>query len=95
MPYGNGRGGRPWRRLREQVMKRDGYMCQCEDCKGEKLIAHEVDHISNARDADGNLNDAPSNLRAMNRDCHALKTKREANPGFRERVDVGVDGWPI
>lgn len=75
-------------------MARDGYMCQCENCKGVKLIAHEVDHISNARDAAGNLNDDPSNLRAMHRDCHAEKTKREASQGYTPRVTVGVDGWP-
>lgn len=94
MSYGEGRGGRPWRRLRDQIMARDGFMCQCEKCKGVKLIAHEVDHIDNARDADGYLNDDPSNLRAMHKDCHAEKTKREANRGYTPRPPVGVDGWP-
>lgn len=81
--YGQGRGGRPWRRKREQVMKRDGYLCQCEECKasGRLLIAHEVDHIDNKRGPDGRLNDSLTNLRAINRDCHRAKTAREASRG--------------
>lgn len=73
--YGQGRGGRPWRRLRAMVLKRDGFMCQCEECKGRTLIAHEVDHIVPL--AEGG-NDDPANLRAINRGCHAKKTQREA-----------------
>jgi 5-methylcytosine-specific restriction protein A len=92
MSYGEGRGGRPWRRLRDQIMARDGYMCQCDRCKGVKLVAHEVDHILPV--AKGGTDD-PSNLRAMHRDCHAEKTKREATPGYRPRGAVGADGWPV
>lgn len=73
--YGQGRGGRPWRRLRDQVMKRDGHMCQCEQCQGRVLIAHEVDHIVPL--SQGGTDD-PANLRAMHRDCHKAKTAREA-----------------
>lgn len=75
MTYGQGRGGRPWRRLRDHVMKRDGYMCQCQDCSGRRLIAHEVDHV--VPKAEGGTDD-PSNLRAINRDCHKAKSQREA-----------------
>lgn len=67
--------GRPWRRLREQIMERDGWMCQCDKCKGMKLVAHEVDHVIPVS-AGGN--DTPYNLRAMNRDCHKAKTKAES-----------------
>ena len=77
--YGQGRGGRPWRSLREQIMKRDGYLCRCDECRasGRLLAAHEVDHISNKRGPDGRLDDRPENLRAINRDCHKAKTARE------------------
>lgn len=73
--YGQGRGGRPWRRLRAQVLKRDGFMCQCENCQGRVLIAHEVDHITPV--FEGGTDDL-SNLRAINRDCHSVKTQAEA-----------------
>lgn len=81
--YGQGRGGRPWRRLRDQIMERDHWLCQCDDCKKRlvPLPAHEVDHISNKRSRDGRLNDDPSNLRAMNKDCHKAKTQAEARRG--------------
>lgn len=78
--YGQGRGGRPWRRLRDQILERDGYLCQCEDCKRRPmpLPAHEVDHISNVRDESGSLDDSPRNLRAVNRDCHRRISRRQA-----------------
>lgn len=68
--------GRPWRRKREQILARDLYLCQCEDCAKRvmRLPANEVDHVIEV--ADGGTDD-DSNLRAMNAHCHALKTKRE------------------
>lgn len=79
-PNESGRGGRPWRRLRDQVLERDGYLCQCDECKLRSLplVAHEVDHINNKRSADGKLDDRPSNLRAVNRDCHKRITQAQA-----------------
>jgi 5-methylcytosine-specific restriction protein A len=78
--YGQGRGGRPWRRKRDAVLKRDAYQCQCEDCRAEDLItlADEVDHIV-PRSQGGT--DDESNLRAINHDCHAKKSERERREG--------------
>jgi 5-methylcytosine-specific restriction protein A len=76
--YGSGRGGRPWRRKRDAVMKRDGYLCQCEQCQdGTRLpkVADEVDHIVPLSQGG---TDHPGNLRAINSDCHKAKTQREA-----------------
>lgn len=91
-PEKSGRGGRAWRELRLQILERDGWLCQCEACQQRRvpLVAHEVDHIDNTRDANGQLNDDPTNLRAMNRDCHRAKSQREAAQGRRRRrVGVG------
>ena len=66
--------GRPWRRLREQILIRDEYRCQCEECKGIGLLADEVDHVV---PVSRNGSDDPSNLRAINRECHKLKTQKE------------------
>ena len=81
-PGKSGRGGRPWRRLRDQVLKRDGYVCQCDSCQQRimPLVAHEVDHIISL--AEGGTDD-PGNLMAINRDCHAKKTQAEAARGRR------------
>jgi len=73
--YGHGRGGRPWRRLREAVLKRDGYLCQ--PCKREGRIteATEVDHLVNL--AEGGTDDS-SNLQGICAGCHKVKTQMEA-----------------
>lgn len=78
--YGQGRGGRPWRRLRDQIMERDGHLCQCPACKKRPVpkVAHEVDHIKPV--AFGGTDD-PGNLQAINRDCHKAKTQAEALRG--------------
>jgi len=76
----SGRGGRPWRRLREQVLRRDQYICRCEACVATKRVreATEVDHIKPL--SQGGTDD-PSNLRAINADCHREKSRREAKVG--------------
>lgn len=66
--------GRKWMATRERILLRDGYMCQCSDCKGAKLLAQEVDHIV-ALEHGGTDDDA--NLRAMNAECHKRKTASE------------------
>ncbi|MEL7937664.1 HNH endonuclease [Pseudomonas delhiensis] len=74
---GSGRGGRPWRRLRVQILARDKYLCRCEECTrlGRLREADEVDHVVPL--SRGGTDD-PSNLRAINRDCHKAKTQRES-----------------
>lgn len=77
--YGQGRGGRPWRRKRDAVLKRDGYLCQCAECQTPgrlPKVAHEVDHIIPL--AKGGTDDE-NNLRAINYGCHKKKTARESN----------------
>lgn len=78
--WGSGRGGRPWRRLREEILKRDDYLCQCEECRllGRVRPGNEVDHIV-PRSQGGT--DDPSNLRAINDECHKVKTRRESLAG--------------
>ncbi|WP_421868103.1 HNH endonuclease [Marinobacter adhaerens] len=72
---GRGRGGRPWRRLRDQVLERDRYLCQ--PCKRDRKAtpATEVDHI--VPEAEGGATVA-GNLEATCHPCHQAKTQREA-----------------
>jgi len=72
-----GLSGRPWRRLRDQILLRDSYLCQCDECRrlGRLLPANEVDHVIPLSQGGS---DSPENLRAINRDCHRAKTQRES-----------------
>jgi 5-methylcytosine-specific restriction protein A len=67
--------GWEWRKLAKAVLKRDRYLCQCPDCNGRRLPAGEVDH--RIPKSEGGSND-PSNLFAINTDCHKLKTAAES-----------------
>lgn len=68
--------------IRASILKRDGWTCQCDDCTqaGRVLVAHEVDHITPL--CLGGTDD-PGNLRAINRECHKVKTGREGPNGGR------------
>ncbi|WP_413247305.1 HNH endonuclease [Pseudomonas sp. Marseille-Q5115] len=66
--WGSGRGGRPWRRKREEILQRDLYTCQY--CRLVTLDL-EVDHIINK--AQGGTDD-DSNLQSLCIPCHKLKT---------------------
>lgn len=69
--------GTDWDRLRVLILKRDRYLCQCDECKrtGRVLPATEVDHV--IPKAEGGSND-PINLSAINVDCHKRKTAKES-----------------
>lgn len=73
--YGNGRGGRPWRRIREAVLKRDGFQCQPCKATGRVTLATEVDHIQ-AKFEGGT--DQMHNLQAICGTCHQVKSNAES-----------------
>lgn len=95
--------GSAWDKLRAQVLKRDGYLCQCAECKGGALrltVANEVDHVVSKaawlrqyRTMTGV--DGPSNLQAIGRECHKRKTIEETGKTFTPRVRIGADGYPV
>lgn len=67
--------GWEWRKKQAAVLKRDRYLCQCENCKGRRLSASEVDHVI-PKHLGGT--DDFDNLAAINSDCHRQKTQGEA-----------------
>jgi 5-methylcytosine-specific restriction protein A len=79
--WGQGRAA-GWKLTRLRILKRDGGLCQCHDCRtlGRYEIAHMVDHIDNRR---GPGYEDDRNLAAINRQCHARKTQLEALIGRR------------
>lgn len=70
--WGEGRGGRPWRRLRDEILLRDAYTCRSCGLVSQHL---EVDHIINV--AQGGTDD-PNNLQCLCPACHRSKTARES-----------------
>lgn len=81
-PYGakSGRGGRPWRRKREETFKADGFMCR--SC-GRTVTLHGAlagvcDHI--IPKAEGGT-DEPSNRQTLCKICSDEKTQAEAARG--------------
>lgn len=81
--YGNGRGGRPWRRKREAILKRDRYLCvPCADA-GRVKEATQVDH--RVPEAEGGT-DHESNLQSICTECHDAKTQAEAARGLARRL---------
>jgi 5-methylcytosine-specific restriction protein A len=76
--YGQGRGGRPWRKKRDAVMKRDCYLCQPCKAAGRLTLATQCDH--KVPMAEGGT-DEDTNLQAICDACHEAKTKAEAARG--------------
>lgn len=74
--YGQGRGGRPWRRLKQQVHVRDEWTCQ--SCHRVSMYL-ECDHVINK--AQGGTNEL-SNLQSLCKECHDTKTQQESKAGM-------------
>ena len=93
--------GAEWDKLRIQVLERDCYLCQCDRCKGGALRlreASEVNHIVSKAAAkrmgwtQAQI-DHPSNLQAINKDCHRRVSLEQR--GSKPRPTIGADGWPV
>lgn len=81
--------GRKLQRIRNAVLSREP-LCRACHAKGRYTPAAELDHIIPLHA--GGTNDV-SNLQPLCRECHQAKTARDM--GYRERVTIGADGWPI
>lgn len=94
--------GAAWERLRKTILERDSFLCQCRRCKaqGRTSLAEEVDHIIPKAKAlalgwTQQQIDAPSNLQAISRACHLLKSKEERGAQPIERIRFSKTGMPI
>jgi 5-methylcytosine-specific restriction protein A len=88
--------GTEWDKLRPQILERDNHICQCRRCKGGELRlrpATQVDHVVSKEEwrllHAGSMDgvDDPSNLQAINFECHRRKTDED-----RARVAAGGGG---
>lgn len=74
--YGQGRGGRQWRRIKKLVHERDQWIC----CRcGRITMDLECDHIVNK--AQGGTDDM-ENLQSLCPPCHLEKTLLESKAGM-------------
>ncbi len=71
--------GRPWRRIRDKVLRRDGYLCVTCQAKGLIVEAAEVDHI--VPKSQGGT-ESLENLEAICVPCHKRKTFMESQVGY-------------
>lgn len=86
--WGNGRGGRPWRRTVERIKVRDKYTCQvCGRITQEGDVDHKVPLSKGGADLDHNLQ------YICRIPCHRDKTLRES--GVTVKVAIDINGWPI
>lgn len=75
--WGQGRGGRPWRRLKQLIHERDMWTC----CACHQVTTElELDHIINV--AIGGTDD-DTNLQSLCVPCHKKKTLLESQAGQR------------
>lgn len=92
-----------WQQCREQILKRDRYLCQTRGCHN---IAEEVHHIrkltpSNINDPSVSLN--PDNLTSLCGDCHKARHVQDKLEGRKKRnahkvlpdVIFDEEGYPI
>lgn len=92
--------GPRWRKLRLVILRRDKYLCQCAEC-AKRLVplpATEVNHKVPKAEArrlgwTEEQIDHPSNLEAVNTDCHKRITALQN--GYTLRPETGLDGWPV
>lgn len=66
-----------WKKLRVEILKRDNYLCQCDECKKLPIpkLANVVDHIKPIRLGGHPTN--RNNLQSMNDSCHQSKSAKE------------------
>lgn len=88
---------RGWEPIRLAVLERDHYLCQPCLRAGRFTPANQVDHkvprsqggLTVMKNMEGICSGEGTPM------CHEEKSKREANPNYKERVQIGVDGWPV
>jgi len=76
------------------------HLCQCELC-AKRLVplpATEVNHKTSKAEAkrlrwtQAQIDD-PSNLEAINRECHKRVTAQQQGKTLAPKVTIGADGW--
>jgi 5-methylcytosine-specific restriction protein A len=84
--------GTAWNKFRLHILERDCYLCQTCRREGRVTNANIVDHIlSKAKGG----KDTEQNCEAICKPCHDKKTIEEQGKQYREKVTIGIDGFPV
>lgn len=94
--------GAAWNKLRLVILARDMHLCQCEQC-AKRLVplpATEVNHKTSKAEAKrlrwtAAQIDDPSNLEAINKECHKRVTAQQQGKTLTPKITIGADGWPV
>src|SRR5690242_10188169 len=71
-----------WRKLRAEKLRISPF-CECDDCKGKRVLADMVDHKTRIEDGGAPLD--MNNLQSMrNHPCHDRKRAREKNQKYKK-----------
>jgi len=81
--------GRKGMALRKARLSREPLCRHCK-AKGKTTLAVTVDHIKPL--AQGGQ-DIDENCQSICLSCHEAKTAKDM--GYKERIAIGVDGWPV
>lgn len=94
--WGQGRGGRPWQRMRERVFESDGFLCRVCRAKGrlEPVELHGsragvCDHIVPMSQGGG---DHIDNLQTLCQACDKVKTYGESRGVQQSHYSISVKG---
>jgi 5-methylcytosine-specific restriction protein A len=99
--------GSDWDKRRLRILERDGYLCQCAECKTHErttgtpgLEASEVHHlvskaIARIRGWTDEQIDDDSNLSSRNTECHKRETITANGGTPKPKRIIGLDGFPI
>ncbi|MCV0396951.1 MAG: HNH endonuclease [Rhizobiaceae bacterium] len=81
--------GRKGQELRKRRLQAEPL---CRHCKAKGFIRASTvpDHIIPLKDGG---EDVDSNIQCLCDDCHEAKTAKDM--GYRKRVTIGADGWPL
>jgi 5-methylcytosine-specific restriction protein A len=83
--------GRTWQNIRKQVLS-DNPLCVHCQLEGRTTLANEVDHILAL--AKGGTDDY-ANLQGLCFMHHNKKSIEERGLIYKEKITIGLDGWPI
>lgn len=93
-----------WKETREQILKRDRYMCQTKGCYRPAEEVHHIIYLTEENINDVKITLNPENLMCLCGDCHKAIHKGEKIAGLKKRtsmqsilpeIEFDENGYPV